>query len=302
MFAVTRKKAGWDCMRHLEIMAAGCIPYFTDLEKIPTLTLQFYPKLLLADAKKIKGVSFHGETENPESFRVDMRLVDFDNYYGIATRILEHSRKHLTTRAMAQYVIRTITNGSVPAERVLLATNCIDDYLTDSLLHGLKKHLGRNLIDVIPEARELPTENCVKDASNPGAPLPNYRLNMYMDSWAARSAENFKSRRGYGRGFTIWNRLGKLNEGNVERNRVYEDIAEGKFDFVILSDRLLYQPEQKKFVKHVQTFVPQNKTVVLLGGDFPAGLSELESISKFADWIFQREIYYEDANEGGLAS
>lgn len=26
-FAVSSKKAGWDCLRHYEIIAAGCIPY-----------------------------------------------------------------------------------------------------------------------------------------------------------------------------------------------------------------------------------------------------------------------------------
>ena len=291
MFAVTRKKAGWDCMRHLEIMAAGCVPYFLDLDNIPPLTLQFYPKSLFAEAKAISGVSFLGETENPDSFRVDMQLVDFERYYDIATRILEHSRKHLTTRAMAKYLIRTITKGGMQPKHVLMATNCIDDYLTDSLLHGLKKLLGSSMIDFVPEAHTLPTEPCVVDAANPGAPLPQYRLNMYMDSWAATSFENFESRKGYGKGFTIWNRLSKQTEGNVDRSHVYEDITEGKFDFVILSDRLLHQPEQKKFVEHVQTFVPPNRTVVLLGGDLPAGLNELESYSNVADWIFQREIY-----------
>ena len=112
-----------------------------------------------------------------------------------------------------------------------------------------------------------------------------------MDSWAASSFENFESRKGYGKGFTIWNRLSKQTEGNIDRSHVYEDITGGKFDFVILSDRLLHQPEQKKFVQHVQTFVPPNRTVVLLGGDSPAGLRELESYSTMSDWIFQREIY-----------
>ncbi len=27
-FAITKKKAGWDCLRHYEILANGCIPLF----------------------------------------------------------------------------------------------------------------------------------------------------------------------------------------------------------------------------------------------------------------------------------
>ena len=32
LFALTYKKAGWDCLRHYEILANGCIPLFLDLK------------------------------------------------------------------------------------------------------------------------------------------------------------------------------------------------------------------------------------------------------------------------------
>jgi hypothetical protein len=49
-FAKTRKKAGWDCLRHYEIMAAGALPYFERLEECPPRTMELLPKneLLLA--------------------------------------------------------------------------------------------------------------------------------------------------------------------------------------------------------------------------------------------------------------
>ena len=34
-FAITKLKGGWDCMRHYEILADGCIPYFVNIEKCP---------------------------------------------------------------------------------------------------------------------------------------------------------------------------------------------------------------------------------------------------------------------------
>lgn len=34
-FAITTKRAGWDCLRHYEIAANGCIPCFRDLDKKP---------------------------------------------------------------------------------------------------------------------------------------------------------------------------------------------------------------------------------------------------------------------------
>lgn len=37
LFAHTMKKGGWDCLRHYEIMANGCIPIFKDLEHCPKI-------------------------------------------------------------------------------------------------------------------------------------------------------------------------------------------------------------------------------------------------------------------------
>jgi len=36
-FGITTKKAGWDCMRHYELAASGCVPCFRDLSAKPAL-------------------------------------------------------------------------------------------------------------------------------------------------------------------------------------------------------------------------------------------------------------------------
>ncbi len=43
-FGVTMKKAGWDCMRHYEILANGCLPYFININKCPSTTMTTFPK------------------------------------------------------------------------------------------------------------------------------------------------------------------------------------------------------------------------------------------------------------------
>jgi hypothetical protein len=48
-FAYTNKKGGWDCLRHYEIMANGCIPVFKDLELCPKYTLTSFPKELIKE-------------------------------------------------------------------------------------------------------------------------------------------------------------------------------------------------------------------------------------------------------------
>jgi len=52
-FGYTMKKGGWDCMRHVEIMAAGALPYFADLESCPVETLALFPKEELLRARII---------------------------------------------------------------------------------------------------------------------------------------------------------------------------------------------------------------------------------------------------------
>lgn len=42
----TWKKAGWDCMRHVEILGAGCVPLFKDIHGCPADSMVGYPKAL----------------------------------------------------------------------------------------------------------------------------------------------------------------------------------------------------------------------------------------------------------------
>ena len=40
-FGLTWKKAGWDCLRHLELLAAGCVPLFTHIGTAPAGAVVF---------------------------------------------------------------------------------------------------------------------------------------------------------------------------------------------------------------------------------------------------------------------
>lgn len=52
MFGDTRKKGGWDCLRHYELMANGCLPIFWKLEEWPATLLRHLPWELLTEAKR----------------------------------------------------------------------------------------------------------------------------------------------------------------------------------------------------------------------------------------------------------
>lgn len=43
LFGVTKKKGGWDCMRHYEILACNCLPYFLNIDEKPDTTMNTWP-------------------------------------------------------------------------------------------------------------------------------------------------------------------------------------------------------------------------------------------------------------------
>jgi hypothetical protein len=47
-WAISHKKGGWDCLRHLEILKSGCIPLMHDARRIPRDAMFYYPKELLS--------------------------------------------------------------------------------------------------------------------------------------------------------------------------------------------------------------------------------------------------------------
>jgi hypothetical protein len=86
-YGVTMKKAGWDCMRHYEILGNYCMPYFIGLEDCPKGTLANFPKELLLEAREL--------------------AFSFDNqkYFNILDEVFEHTKNNLTTKNLAKYII-----------------------------------------------------------------------------------------------------------------------------------------------------------------------------------------------------
>jgi hypothetical protein len=93
-FAITLKKAGWDCMRHYEIMGNECIPYFIELEKCPPRTMVSFPKQEIIEV-------FHklNAKESPQAV-----------YELYKEKVLSVFNEKLTTKALAKYFIETVLN------------------------------------------------------------------------------------------------------------------------------------------------------------------------------------------------
>jgi hypothetical protein len=136
-YAITFKKGGWDCLRHYEILANGCIPYFIDIDNCPPKTMHLYPKELIREAMHLPGVS---------NGRIDHAKFDKKRYFKILDELLEYTRKHLTCRAIAQYMLDTI-GYSGKGKILYLAFNNDCDYLKCLTLIGLKQVNPENVID-----------------------------------------------------------------------------------------------------------------------------------------------------------
>ena len=92
-YGVTTRKAvtgWWESMRTLEILANRCIPYFPELEKCPESILSHLPKKKLLEARDLA-----------ENF-------DEQKYFIILDELFNYTKEHLTTKAMAKYIMDEI--------------------------------------------------------------------------------------------------------------------------------------------------------------------------------------------------
>ena len=89
-FGRTQRKSGWDCLRHYEILASGCIPYFPELELCPPRIMTTFPKAQVMESNRL-----------PEAFRSD-------EYWDALESLFNYTQEHLTTTALARSVLDTL--------------------------------------------------------------------------------------------------------------------------------------------------------------------------------------------------
>jgi hypothetical protein len=143
-FAITKCKGGWDCLRHYEILANGCIPYFIDIENIPKNTMTFFPKDLIIETNKI----YHILNNNP-NINDEKKYKKICNIY--TEFLLNYTKKNLTNTAIANYILRTAHCDNVK-NILFLSGYILPDYLRCLTLVGFKEIFGTNCHDypIIP--------------------------------------------------------------------------------------------------------------------------------------------------------
>jgi hypothetical protein len=95
-YGLTYRKAGWDCMRHYEILGNFCVPHFTDIDKLPPNIMTNFPKDI------IKRTNILYDTDKHES----------DEYFELLNYLFNYTKEKLTTIESAKYVIDSLVYKS----------------------------------------------------------------------------------------------------------------------------------------------------------------------------------------------
>lgn len=123
--AITFRKAGWDCFRHVEILASGCTPLMVDAGEIPPYAMVHYPKEAMAAVAR--RVMLQGGAPNAATRRA------FQEYFV----------ENLTSKAMAQYML-AVTGHTSSAKILFIDEQTRDnpEYQSTLALIGLKQLVG----------------------------------------------------------------------------------------------------------------------------------------------------------------
>lgn len=124
LFAITTKKGGWDCLRHYEIIANGCIPIFKNLDNCPSTCLFTYPKELIKEANsKLLPWNYNNKPI-------------YDSY---VKKLLVHTKKYCSSSANVDYLLNKI---NMKPNNVLLITGDVGvNYTRETFWIGMKRYI-----------------------------------------------------------------------------------------------------------------------------------------------------------------
>jgi hypothetical protein len=148
-YAITKKRGGWDCLRHYEILASGAIPEFENLEECPKNTMISFPKSLLKEAYADLA------SRKDDKFAY--------NYW--ANKLLDFSKKHITTSVLAKYFLSKFEFlvGKKITKILILYCNASPNYSREFLTIGLSRAVEE--VVCYPEPSYLYKGNAVDKAT-----------------------------------------------------------------------------------------------------------------------------------------
>ena len=270
-FVFTHKRGGWDCMRHVEILAAGAVPYFADLRKCWKNCLALLPKSILLKVLDMPGVKHIGSLGGPippnphfidpqPQMQANMNYVTWGQidwstfnesyYFEVADELLSYTKKYLTTRSTAAYLLHKI--GYEDPKHVFVVGRDHMDYLELLTEQGFAE-LGINYTANYPRKR-----------------WHQVREPEAGSSWTAQQFEDVRRNTGldtptHGACMVVGLRIPPLTE-STENSDIIRKLQAGVFDLVVYTWPH-WPVQQYPFWEHVYKVVPKSRIVFVDGGD-----------------------------------
>lgn len=200
VFAHTKKKAGWDCMRHYEILANGCIPIFENINEIPVGTMQTFPKNELKQFyKKIDSLVNSGDPNHPDIRNFIRYLIDYTKYN--LTTVSETKRFLSLCSKKTEPRVLFISGDEKKCRKAKKPLETRVCYLKATIFHGLKTILGTKV-------EEYPSMDYMYDDFPTDTPL-------------------------YGKGFSYSRLLPSNLKNQVSQKDMLTNIKKKKYDLVV---------------------------------------------------------------------
>lgn len=247
-FAETRKKGGWDCLRHYEILANGCIPIFADIVNCPEDSLVTFPKELVNQC-------YH------QFFPWEDSEYSAKEYDDVRIELLNHTRNKCSTSSCANYFFSKLSSfpGNSSLKKILLISgNYSVNYTRELTWIGIKRQIqGLGGIAV-----EYPKISYLYDDYS--------REQLYKDNL-------------YGNGFTYSKRL--KNDYNFEEAEIIDKIKNKFWDLIVFG-RVGPDEFQDGSIPHLPLWniikekYNKNKIVFLYGGDNDYNLKRVDRYSQ----------------------
>eukprot|EP01059_Diplonema_ambulator_P005028 TRINITY_DN14760_c0_g1_i2.p1 TRINITY_DN14760_c0_g1~~TRINITY_DN14760_c0_g1_i2.p1 ORF type:complete len:590 (+),score=109.45 TRINITY_DN14760_c0_g1_i2:365-2134(+) len=289
LYCVTRKKKGWDALRHYEILASGCVPYFIDIDKMPANTMVFFPKALVSKAMRLPGVNFlddhNGSFNKHSSFSIDRSIFNATQYYDIAAQIQAHARRHLTSEAMATYILEALTASGGPKnpQKVLFISHCYPDFMGDSLWSGFKELEISGKVEKVDDI--VPPKGVAQGDywKHIYGDCPEGRKLALMTSVRTMKRKEYYSQAGGWGNHRVHN---QFPDPATPYDEVAKKIQRKEYDVVVYAT----PTRTMAFADEVRKVYGVSEVALLHGGDDPSPLDLYNEHSKMGT-VFAREIY-----------
>lgn len=255
-FAKTKKKGGWDCLRHYEILMNGCIPIFEKIEECPELTITTFPKHLNYTAKQLYETWQDDESHN-------------ERYNILCNQYLEHTRKFCTMSAHVEYFLGHFKNHESIRNILMITCDRGINYTKESLWIGLKRYI-----------------------KNKGGNAIEYgQLSFIYDDWDDDKEMDFRY---YGHAvFTLKNTLPQSYKRPDMTNEEMRQSIKTRFWDLIIYGKVgpdeLYR--EYPFINEVSENYTDEEVAFLYGGDEPFDMINEPSHSHIN--MFNRQISHE---------